>query len=91
MTVVGIAVLGHGGAVVAHARHAEGLGLESLRHGDHLIPVNPHPGSTPAPATAAARTWIKLGFDPGRVATPTLPSVSPDVNPIGVFGWPLFG
>ncbi|MFI6390854.1 hypothetical protein [Nonomuraea sp. NPDC050540] len=36
-----------------HARHAEDLGLESIRIGDHLIPVRPYPDSTIVLATAA--------------------------------------
>ncbi|MBB5959228.1 alkanesulfonate monooxygenase SsuD/methylene tetrahydromethanopterin reductase-like flavin-dependent oxidoreductase (luciferase family) [Saccharothrix tamanrassetensis] len=60
---IGITLPGHGHDIVAYAQHAEGLGLESLWHGDHLIPVNPYLDSTLVHATAAAvTTRIKLGF-----------------------------
>ncbi|WP_433262862.1 LLM class flavin-dependent oxidoreductase [Actinosynnema sp. CS-041913] len=60
---VGITLPGYGHDIVAYAQHAEGLGLESLWHGDHLIPVNPFLDSTLVHATAAAvTTRIKLGF-----------------------------
>ncbi|MCO1580829.1 LLM class flavin-dependent oxidoreductase [Crossiella sp. SN42] len=46
-----------------HARHAEGLGLESVWTGDHLIPALPYLDSTLVQATVAAGTSrIKLGF-----------------------------
>ncbi|MGO1052263.1 LLM class flavin-dependent oxidoreductase [Crossiella sp. CA198] len=46
-----------------HARHAEGLGLESVWTGDHLIPALPYLDSTLVQATVAASTSrIKLGF-----------------------------
>ncbi|RKT56516.1 LLM class flavin-dependent oxidoreductase [Saccharothrix australiensis] len=60
---VGVTLPGHGADLVAHAQHAEGLGLESLWHGDHLIPVNPFLDATLVHATVAAvTTRIKLGF-----------------------------
>ncbi|MEU7529235.1 LLM class flavin-dependent oxidoreductase [Saccharothrix sp. NPDC042600] len=60
---VGTTLPGFGHDVVAFAQHAEGLGLESLWHGDHLIPVNPFLDSTLVHATVAAvTTKIKLGF-----------------------------
>ncbi|MEU4768267.1 LLM class flavin-dependent oxidoreductase [Actinosynnema sp. NPDC023794] len=63
MTHVGITLPGFGADAVEHAQHAEGLGLESVWHGDHLIPVNPFLDSTLVLATvAAATTRIKLGF-----------------------------
>lgn len=46
-----------------HARHAEGLGLESVWTGDHLIPAMPYLDSTLVQATVAASTsTVKLGF-----------------------------
>ncbi|MEV0679639.1 LLM class flavin-dependent oxidoreductase [Actinosynnema sp. NPDC050436] len=60
---VGITLPGFGQDHLAHARHAEDLGLESLWHGDHLIPMNPFLDSTLVLASVAAATSrIKLGF-----------------------------
>ncbi|CCH33691.1 LLM class flavin-dependent oxidoreductase [Actinosynnema sp. NPDC047251] len=60
---VGITLPGFGHDIIAFAQHAEGVGLESLWHGDHLIPLNPFLDSTLVLATAAAVTSrIKLGF-----------------------------
>ncbi|WP_158851718.1 LLM class flavin-dependent oxidoreductase [Saccharothrix deserti] len=60
---VGITLPGFGSDAVEHAQHAEGLGLESVWHGDHLIPVNPFLDATLVLATvAAATTRIRLGF-----------------------------
>lgn len=60
---VGITLPGFGGDAVEHAQHAEGLGLESVWHGDHLIPVTPFPDATLVlAAVSATTTRIKLGF-----------------------------
>ncbi|MEJ2855877.1 MULTISPECIES: LLM class flavin-dependent oxidoreductase [unclassified Saccharothrix] len=60
---VGTTLPGPGHDLIAFAQHAEGLGLESLWHGDHLIPVNPFLDSTLVHATVAAvTTKVKLGF-----------------------------
>ncbi|ROP41299.1 LLM class flavin-dependent oxidoreductase [Saccharothrix texasensis] len=60
---VGITLPGFGTDPVAHARHAEGLGLESVWHGDHLVPVTPFLDATLVLAAVAAATdRIKLGF-----------------------------
>ncbi|GAA0234128.1 hypothetical protein GCM10010492_36220 [Saccharothrix mutabilis subsp. mutabilis] len=60
---VGTTLPGVGHDLIAFAQHAEGLGLESLWHGDHLIPVTPFLDSTLVHATVAAvTTKIKLGF-----------------------------
>ncbi|MBP2337943.1 alkanesulfonate monooxygenase SsuD/methylene tetrahydromethanopterin reductase-like flavin-dependent oxidoreductase (luciferase family) [Saccharothrix coeruleofusca] len=60
---VGITMPGVGVDPAAFARHAEELGLESLWHGDHLIPVTPFLDSTMVMAAAAAvTTRIGLGF-----------------------------
>ncbi|ONI89183.1 flavin-dependent oxidoreductase [Saccharothrix sp. ALI-22-I] len=60
---VGITLPGFGLDPIEYAQHAEGLGLESVWHGDHLIPVNPFLDATLVLATAAAATTrIKLGF-----------------------------
>lgn len=60
---VGITLPGFGSDPVEHAQHAEGLGLESVWHGDHLIPVNPFLDATLVLATVAAATHrIGLGF-----------------------------
>ncbi|MFD1147164.1 LLM class flavin-dependent oxidoreductase [Saccharothrix hoggarensis] len=60
---VGITLPGFGHDAVEHAQHAEGLGFESVWHGDHLIPVSPFLDATLVLATVAATTTrIKLGF-----------------------------
>jgi alkanesulfonate monooxygenase SsuD/methylene tetrahydromethanopterin reductase-like flavin-dependent oxidoreductase (luciferase family) len=60
---VGITLPGFGADAVEHAQHAEGLGLESVWHGDHLIPVAPFLDATLVlAAVAASTTRLKLGF-----------------------------
>ncbi|WP_141982162.1 LLM class flavin-dependent oxidoreductase [Saccharothrix saharensis] len=60
---VGIALPGFGSDAVEYARHAEGLGPESVRRGDHLIPVSPFLDATLVLATVAASTArVKPGF-----------------------------
>lgn len=60
---VGITLPGFGTDAVEHAQHAEGLGLESVWHGDHLIPANPFLDATLVLSTVAATTdRIKLGL-----------------------------
>ncbi|XVS62660.1 LLM class flavin-dependent oxidoreductase [Actinosynnema sp. CA-299493] len=60
---VGITLPGFGTDPVEHARHAEGLGLESVWHGDHLVPVAPFLDATLVLAAVAATTdRVKLGF-----------------------------